>query len=1089
MADIFVSYARQNATQAREIQGELERVGYSVWMDDELPVHRAYAEVIEEQIREVAAVLVIWSEDALKSKWVRAEAELGLGHDKLVQVSLDGTLPPIPFNQMECAMLTDGALTTQSPGWQKLMDGLEAIRHSERVSSGPRLRQITVMSCRIDVDPDVARDPETMHSLIPRTRDRVSEIVEAHNGYLASRIGQNIVAYFGYPSGLEFAAGNAVQAGLTIADTVRGHTGDLQVAFRIGVHTGSAVISPDTNEVVGDLPDVATSLQAAAAPNSVCVSEPVRNLLAGAVETVPLAEAFRDESQRAYRVVPTTRGTISDRFGQSDASRFVGRQEELQMLLGRWSKVREGMGQVVVLLGEPGIGKSRLIREFRSAIQADNHVWVQAGGDPLHVSSPFFAAQQLVANREDSSPRWMAEGMGELRRALEEAGSDLSHETLGLDGRRDQRSPKEKRDRVLNASLDWVFSTPADTPLLLVIEDLHWLDPSTTELIQLVAEQGATVPVFLVCTTRAEGRPTWPSRHHHLQINMDRLSESETLDLIGSCGGSDALEQTVMAAIVDRAGGVPLFVEELTRLLIERGEAVQSDIPFTLQDSLQARLDSLGPVASQLAQLGAVVGKRFSYELIHALSNMREAAVRSGLVALADADLLQVRGRIPDIEYEFKHALIKDVAYNSFLTEQRKDIHARVAEWLIAKDPLLEAEHPDVLAVHWAGAQQHDKAVTAWKQAARLAVVRHAYQEAEQNYRAALQHVEKLDDSSERDAMKLRLQNALVAAMQITHGYSADVTQAATRASSQLAEVGDDRAAQYKHLHEAWAAASSAGEYLISKGVAERLLSLAQLIGRPRELAGAYMALVTTLFRTGDLAGAERAFSEAKPFFAAPEFARLGGAIAQSYGNAAINALIMGLEVETLERLNVISQRADTSENPYDAAFLLHMSGRVHLMLANREEAQARALRCIEISTEQGYPQFAATGSVVLGRAKAELGMLDEGLTLIQDGLEQLRKTGNRAALTHYMNWLAQTHEERGELPDALSCIDEALTVNPNEICYRPESFSIKAAISMKMDDLAAARDNVQAAIVLADQIGAARYLEEARKLELRLTN
>jgi predicted ATPase len=441
---------------------------------------------------------------------------------------------------------------------------------------------------------------------------------------------------------------------------------------------------------------------------------------------------------------------------------FVGREDELRSLLSRWERAREGEGQVALIIGEASIGKSRLVRRFRQAIAATAHTWLEAGAGALFQNTPFYAISELLRQVLGDAPpadqlMQLEAGLGAVGLKPAEA-IPLLAPLLNLPPL-DQYppsmlAPEQQRRRLLATLVDWLIGSARTQPLVSVIEDLHWADPSTLELIQLLVEQGATAPIMLVYTARPEFHPPWPPRGHHTQITLNRLNAREVRTMVAEVAARKALSDETVPTVVERTGGVTLFVEELTRTVLESGDATLTGraIAVTLHDSLMARLDRLGP-AKEVIQVGAVIGSEFTYELLHAVRPVAQDKLQAALRKLADAELLYVRGIAPDATYQFKHALIRDAAYEALLKSRRKELHRRIAEHEEAAYGDRAGEIATEIADHYGRGGERDKAVKYLRLAGDQAAGRGAMIEASRQYGRAL---ELLSETQETQAVIAR---------------------------------------------------------------------------------------------------------------------------------------------------------------------------------------------------------------------------------------------------------------------------------------------------------------------------------------------
>ena len=509
----------------------------------------------------------------------------------------------------------------------------------------------------------------------------------------------------------------------------------LKLSARIGIDSGSVVVGGGASkdaDVFGDAPNIASRVQAAAAPDSVFITAAVHSSSrAYSWSRIAVHSGSRVwTSDSIYRVIQAsvvrrrTHGAVA-----RGLTPFVGREDEMRLVLSRWERAREGEGQLVLVVGEPGIGKSRLVEEFRARIKDDPHLWIESAGEPFFENTPFHAVTQILDQglgwRGDESKE---ERLSRLERSLELAGMKLSEavpliaEMLSLPIPEKYPplmfAPDQRRKRLLANLAIWVLNIARLQPMVIAMEDLHWVDPSTLELMQTLVEQGATAPLMLLYTARPEFRAPWPMRAHHAQITLSRLNDRHTREMVAGVAARAALAKELIDAVVKRTDGVPLFAEELTRLILERdGRSAAREIPATLHDSLAARLDRLGP-AKEVAQIAAVIGREFSYELLQAVSPMSEAELQSALEKVADAELIYARGIPPEATYQFKHALIQDAAYEALLKSRRRELHRRVAQTITQKFATIAEAQPEVLARHWTDAGEAEPAIAAWKKAA-----------------------------------------------------------------------------------------------------------------------------------------------------------------------------------------------------------------------------------------------------------------------------------------------------------------------------------------------------------------------------------
>src|SRR6266849_6137609 len=575
-------------------------------------------------------------------------------------------------------------------------------------------RHLTILFCDLVGSTTLSAqlDPEEWRSMVAGYQRAAAEAITRFGGEVMRYVGDGIMAFFGYPVAHDNDAERAARAGLAILDAIaqlNQQPAHAQLAVRIGIDSGRVVVGRGEGQVVdafGDTANIAARVQAAAEPDTVVVTGDTHRLISGLFIVEELGAQTLKGIERPiqlYRIVRPSgmRGRLAAAAATRALTHFVGREDELRLLQSRWERVVEGEGQVITIVGEAGIGKSRLVQEFRARIVAERHTWLECATAAFFQNTPFYA----VADMLQQPFHWHSNQNNERRPALEaslaatgieiDEGVPLIAALLGLplgDKYPPLRMPPDlQRKRLLATLVAWTFGSAKAQPLVIATEDLHWADPSTLELIELLVEQGAPARLLLLYTARPEFHAPWPMRAHHTQINLNRLTTRNVRTMVAQVAAKIALSDETVATVVERTGGVPLFVEELTRAVLESGDAKLTgrEIPATLHDSLMARLDRLGP-AKEVIRAGAVIGSEFSYELLRAVHPIGEAALQAALRKLADAELLYVRGIAPDATYQFKHALIRDAAYEALLKSRRKALHLLGARTIEEKFPAVK---------------------------------------------------------------------------------------------------------------------------------------------------------------------------------------------------------------------------------------------------------------------------------------------------------------------------------------------------------------------------------------------------------------
>jgi class 3 adenylate cyclase/tetratricopeptide (TPR) repeat protein len=682
-------------------------------------------------------------------------------------------------------------------------------------------RPITVLFCDLVGSTSLAAtlDAEDWRDLVGAYLDDAAKAVTQYGGHVAKKLGDGLMALFGYPRAQENDSERAARAGLAILraledlNDANAGRGFPALAARIGLDSGPVVVD-STGEVFGDAPNVAARVQSAAEPGTMLVTAAVSRQVAGlfvAEDKGPHELKGVPGAPTLYRIVRASGG--GRRAGARMQTPLVGRDDDLTILVKRWERVRAGEGQFVQIVGEPGLGKSRLIEEFRGRLAETPHSWVEWTASQLLQNTALHPlvewGRQRFGGAEVAPERRLADLESSLMQVklnpvefapLLAPLLDISAATVGVS----DFTPDELRRRQLAAMAAWLLAGARAQPLVLAFEDLHWADPTSLDLLKMLAERGATAPLMIVATARPEFRAPWATRSHHGVISLVPLDRQQVRQLVGVIAERHALSAEAIEGVTVRTGGVPLFIEEVTRLVVEGGAQT---IPLTLQQSLAARLDRLGD-GREVAQIAAVVGREFTFGLLLAIVGLPEAELNAALEKLVDADLVFVDGVAPDSSYRFKHALIQEAAYESMLRSKRREIHAHIAEAVVRLQPAIVETAPETVATHLARAGDAAGAAEYWQRAGRLAQRNSAYREAIGAYQSALRQMGKQD-------------RAFV-----------DVN----RAIASVYFAAGEHELNLKHLVEAAAAADAAGDPVTMTEIAmQQCHVLAQYGGDPRQ--------------------------------------------------------------------------------------------------------------------------------------------------------------------------------------------------------------------------------------------------------------
>ena len=755
-------------------------------------------------------------------------------------------------------------------------------------------RPITVMFCDLVGSTSLVAklDAEDWRNLVNDYLDEASAAVTGLGGHVLKKLGDGLMALFGYPTAQENDAERALRAALAIQRALADlnarnrRAGAPELAARIGLDSGPVLVDA-TGEVFGEAPNVAARVQALAEPGAVLVTAAVQRQVAGLfVAEDKGAHALRGFPAPVglYRIMPASSGRPAS---ARTPTRLVGREEELDLLGQRWERARKGEGQLALVVGEPGIGKSRLIQEFRARLGGTPHTVVEWSSSQLLQNTPLHPLAEWGRQRFGGSETPAHQRLTDLESTLGLIGlhpaeyAPLIAPLVDVplpEGLMAKLAPEELRRRQLAALVAWILASARSQAIALAFEDLHWADPTTLDLMGALAERGAQAPLFIIATARPEFRAPWSLRPHHSLIALAPLNRAQVARMVGEISSRQALSEEVAEGVSERTGGVPLFVEEVTRLLLERGtEGGTQAIPPTLQQSLAARLDRLGE-AREVAQIGAVLGRDFSYALLSAVAGAAAAAtadrgavsdpalrsavddrsVQTALERLAEAGLLFVEGAPPKASYRFKHALIRDAAYESLLKSRRQALHRRAAEALLSANAEFEA-----IAHHFTEAGLDDSAIKWWGRAGDQALRRSAFQEAIAHLGKAIATADKEGaaprraDAAASSRRRLKLQTDYGQAMMWSKGFAAEETKTAFARAVELAARADGFSERFAACHGQWTLEIVRGELRSARELASTCLQEAEDAGRVVETGVAHRGLALIGYFSGDFLDAQ----------------------------------------------------------------------------------------------------------------------------------------------------------------------------------------------------------------------------------------
>ena len=1011
------------------------------------------------------------------------------------------------------------AAETSPPAKRRKRKGSPSTRQARRSATSPTAvksrpaapeaerRQLTVMFCDLVGSTILSTqlDPEELREVVQAYQETCTAVIQRYEGYIAQHLGDGLLVYFGYPIAHEDEPQRAVRTSLEIIEALHQLNPRLPrpLQVRIGIHTGLVVVgeigSGAKREVLalGETPNLAARLQGLAEPNTVVISEATYHLVQGLFTCQALAsQAVKGFATplTVYRVLRASE--TQSRFEvavTAGLTSLVGREHEIGLLRERWAKAKAGEGQVVLLSGEPGIGKSRLAQEIKEQVTKEDATRIEFRCSPYFQNSALYPIlnhlQRLLQFARDDTP---ATKLGKLQHTLNhyrfpQADTvPLLAALLSLPPSEGcpplSLSPQKQKQKTHEALVAWIMEEAERQVVYCTWEDLHWADPTTLEILQLYLEQIPAARMLAVLTFRPEFQPPWSNRSYLSQLTLSRLEHPQVKAMIENVTGGKALPSEIVQQIVAKTDGVPLFVEELTKTVVESGLDGGTTsasplpllaIPTTLHDTLMARLDRLS-TTRQLAQLGATIGREFSYDLLHAVSPVNETLLQQGLRQLVEAELLYQRGVPPHATYLFKHALIQDTAYQSLLKSTRQQYHQQIAQVLEERFPETKETQPEIVAYHYTEAGLIPLAVPYWQRAGQRAVQRSANVEAISHLTKGLEVLKTLPDTPERTQQELMLQTTLGTPLMITKGYAAAEAERAYARARELCRQMGETPQLFLVLLGLWAFYFLRGMLHTARELAEQLLRLAQSAEDPELFVWAHHVLGATLFHLGELVSArahlEQSIALYDPQKHRPDRSEVfrqqdPGVTCRCYVVPVLWSL--GCPDQALERSHEALSLAQELSHPFSLAWALHMAGRIHKYRQERQVAQEQAEATIALSTEQGFAQWVAYGTVVRGWALAEQGQWEEGIVQMRQGLAAWRATGAELAVPEILTTLAEAYGKAAQTEEGLTVVAEALAlVDKNkEHCSEAELYRLKGELTLQQERQRAPGNEQQATV------------------------
>lgn len=990
-------------------------------------------------------------------------------------------------------------------------------------------RQLTILFCDLVGSTSLAcqLDPEDLQSTIRHFLDTSSEAIRRFDGYVAKYMGDGILAYFGYPSAYEHDAERAVHAGLAVLDLVKTLPREgsdhrkVDVGARIGIATGHVIVGEILGQdqakeraVFGETPNLAARLQAVAAPNQIVIDAATKRLVGSEFEFEDRGDVVLKGFEMPVHVWQVLSATPSvSRFESYRSGRlgcFIGREQETALLMGRWHEAVGGEGQVVVLCGEAGIGKSRMVRNLGARLAEEGCRTMQFQCSPYHTNTalyPVITSLRQTAGLRDEDPSALQ--LQKLDAWAEHNGIDdqstraLLADLLSIHSDTWDQHPnvsaEKRKEMTLEVLVQQLRGLADRNPTLFVVEDAHWLDPTTMELLTLILDQIQLMRILMIVTLRPNVKLGWAESSHVTFLTLGRLPRRHSLELLASMTKGKALPSEVEQAILAKTDGVPLYIEELADNVLKSGLLAEDDNSFSLKaplqdlsipDSLQAllmeRIDRLGS-AKDIVQLGAVIGREFSYELLRETVDVTEGELTDALHLLSASGIIFQTGEIPASKYLFKHALVQDAAYSTLPKKSRRALHARIAKTLESRFAERVTTEPEVLAYHYEQAGLPSQAIEYWRRAALRDVARSANVEALSHFDRALDVVKNLPAGPERDLVELNLLIARGAPLLSLEGYASDNIEHNYLRSQILAKDNSDSEQYFLSVWGLWVFHVVRGPLAKACDLAERLLTWATPHGNPDLLIRAHESAGTTYSFLGRLGEAKTHLQAAQALY---DPHRHHSQVLPYTQDPGITARIMLARVfwllgELAQVEILLTEAIDMArelEHPFTTTFTLATASWVYSMLRDVPTTLRLTEEAIQLSTKYSFEVPLAWATSFQGWALAEQGR-ENGIERLVEGLSAAQRAKASLNHTYTLALLAENHLRNRQLADGILAIQQAqeLAATQGELCWQAELFRLKGELLLAQSDqsIGAAEQCFSEALTIAQN-------QHAKMLELR---